>query len=1125
MALRLITGRSGQGKTEYIMREVIRRSVEEPDKNYYVIVPEQFSLEMQQKIVERHPRHGFFNIDVLSFHRLAYRIFSACDYRPDTILEDLGIAMVLRRLLSERESEFLYFKKSLKKAGFIDELKSMLIELVGYGISGEDLRQAAGKLPEHSILKMKCEELAKVYETFSAEISGRFIVTEQLLDLAGGLTAQADLLQDAVFYFDGFLGFTPVQFSFLRKLLSVAHTVNITVTIPEPLGAFGATEELFTPGVEMIRTLERICEEESFEMAEPVCLCADTAPRFSGNRELAFLEAHSFRGERACYEEALQNIHLTVCQNAEEEADYITHKIEQLVRQKGYKYRDFAILCGNVEEYAPAFERKAALLNLPLFEDTKKSASYHSGVEAIRALFHLAEMDYSYESVFRYLKSGMSDFSDTEADRLENYVLAAGIRGYGMYKKPFTRQLQGREPEEIAALESLRERLLSETGAFYAAIRDKEKNVREKMTALYETFRRLRFEEKLEEMAAQAEAEGDYVKATEHGKLYELLLALLDKIVLIFDEEALSVRELAEIFDAGLSQLGLGTAPLAMDQVLLGDLKRTRLHDIKILFIAGMNEGKIPFALEDRGLLSDDEKSVLRELGITLSDGLLAQSVKDEFYMYMAFSRPSEALYFSYALVGGDAKTLRPSPLLGSCQRMFPKLISKAYPTEERKFYFNEADSQEFLIRHLARLWEEPESAERNRAFRMLLAYWNEDAARSQKLAAYVERLEKVYGKEDLSPALALALYGSELAGSVTRLERFVACPYQYYCIYGLELRERDTYAVRPVDLGNIFHRALELFSGKVRESAYTWKSLPAEEQELYIGESLREAVDENLREVFKSSARNQYKIHTIERILKRTIEILRIQLKDSAFEPERFELHFGKDKELAATDIPLSEGRRMALKGSVDRVDVCREDDEILLRVIDYKSGAKKFALEDLYYGLQLQLIVYMNVADEIYEKEEGRAVTPAGVFYYHMKDPILNTTQDKYLTDFRMSGYANGDGDILAKLEDGSDGFLSMPVRLKKNGEPYANSPVMGTESFLAMGRHARRKAAEIGERIYAGELQARPYRNKKGTACETCPFAAVCGFDPRLAGYEYQKFSSLSKEEILKRMQEEE
>lgn len=1128
MSLKILMGGSGQGKTRRVLKEAIAYSKDNPKKNCYIIVPEQFSLEMQRKLVEIHPDHGYFNIDVLSFYRLAYRVFDECGFQPKDILEDLGVSLLLKKILTEHEEEFPFFKKTIRKMGFVDELKSMLMEFICYGVGWEQLEALDGSLEEHPVLASKCRELGEMFRYLEQEMSDRFMVAEQIPDVFCSLISQSGMLRDSVCFFDGFTGFTPIQLQCIRELLKVTEKVWITVTMEGRGTGFlrkkgKAEEDLFYFSEKTVDALMKICREAGVT-AEEEEICHSLPPRFQ-NEELAFLEKHLFRPYRESYDKEVHHLHLSICRNPSMEAEYVLHKIEALVRRKGYRYRDFAVLAGNVEEYGSAFRRQAQILHMPLFEDTKRKVSYHSGVESIRALFHLAAMDYSYESVFRYLKSGMSDFSDEEIDVLENYVIGAGIRGYSMWKKPFTRRMQKMEENQAEILQQLREKLMGETEEVVLALRRKDGTVREKMTALYGQMCRLHYHEKLQALADEAEKRGDFVREKEYRQLFSLLVDLLDKLVGIFGKEAFSVEELAEIMDAGLDALGLGTAPLSGDQVILGDLKRTRLPDNKILFFVGMNEGKIPPVREEKGIIHDEEKKVLQELGISLSMPLSEQSLEDEFYMYLACSRPEEALYFTFSMQDNDGTALRPSSLLRKCGRLFPKWKERSYPGEEIRYYFNVEDSREYLMKELRRRKEGEPSTE---VFRQLFQYWKEEDGRGEKLLHMWRQINGTAGKKRLPAEMMQEMFGKEIRGSVTRMELYAACPYQYYCMYGLELKEREEYRVRAVDLGNLFHEALEKFSKKVKSSEYSWKTIPEKVADEWVREALGISVEKGIQEVLQSTARNRYKLKIVERILRRTIRVLQIHLKNSQMEPDRFELHFGGVGKDRTVEFPLSRGNRMILEGFIDRVDIYEEEDKLYLRVIDYKSGAKTFDLSDLYYGLQMQLIVYLNVASEIYKREKKKEVIPAGMFYYHVKDPIINMEEEdaeNQIKNFRMSGYANSEPEVLEKLEQNQSNFVSAQVRLTKAGVPYKNSRTMGTEDFYEAGEYMKRKMVKMGEELYDGNIEASPYKSEKRTACDYCPYAGVCGFDVRLEGFSYRDFAHMSPEDVLNEIQKEE
>ncbi|MDO4976428.1 MAG: PD-(D/E)XK nuclease family protein [Eubacteriales bacterium] len=1119
MALQLILGSSGQGKTSYLMEEVIRESMKDPSQNYYILVPEQFSLEMQRQMILKHPKHGFSNIDVLSFYRLAYVIFEECGYEPKEILEDLGVSMILKKVLLEHEQELLFFKRSMRHPGFVDELKSMLMEFMNYGIHVDDMETMGQTLEKYPALASKCSELSKIYGWFQEKIENQFMVSSQILEVLKDMVADSKILQEGIFYLDGYTGFTPIQLAFLRKLLPQTKQVKVTVTIPYlPSGNRKIPKmDLFSFSEKTIYALSDLCKECGVEWEEPVILSERTARRYGDNAELAHVESQIFHEVIHSYDQPLNKIHAVSCQNPEEEAEFVLHKIEELVRKKGYRYRDFAILMGREEDYPAAFVRRSQALGLPLFVDTKQKMAYHSGVETIRSLFHLVEMDYSYESVFRYLKSGMSQFSGEEIDYLENYILSSGVRGLSMWKKPFYRRLQRLDAEKIAFLDQLRLGFLEETLTFAEKMKDKKATVCEKMTVLYETLIELHFVEKMKEKAVVCEAEADYVKSKGYEQFFKQLLDLMDKIVAIFGEETLSVEEISQLFDAGLESLSLASPPLSMDQTILGDLKRTRLPEIKVLFFVGMNDGDIPPVPEERGILSDDEKRILEEHGVTLSLNLTERVLEDEYYMYLAFSKPQEELYLSYCTNDASGAAKRPSTLFSVFQKIFPQLIIRSYPEEERRLYFHEKDSKEYLISQLRNWYDGNETEEA--AFYALFSYWNEK--HPEELDRYYEQMSAEETWLPLKKDVIEELYGDELSGSVTKMEKFAGCPFDYYLSYGLRLQEREEYQILPMDLGHLFHAALEYFSENVKKEGYSWKNIPEEVQEKLLNNAVEMTVDEKLRDVMESSGRNQYKKKMVERILRRTVEVLRYHLRNSDFNPDQFELRFTNGDTLESTKIPLSNGHRIAFQGVIDRVDICEEDDRIYVKIIDYKSGSKTFDFNELYYGLQLQLIVYLKAALEIYQKEKKKTVEPAGVFYYGMKDPIQKAKDisgDKKMDVFRMSGYANSDPKILEHLEHHGSKMESFHLSFNKDGNAKKNSPILSTDAFYAVGDYVTSTIREMGERIYAGEIAAKPYKFGQKNACMYCRYRSVCGFDERNPKHEYHLLEKRDIEDIL-------
>ena len=1125
MALQLILGGSGQGKTDYLMKEIIRESLENPSVQYYMLVPEQFSLEMQRQMARMHPRHGFTNIEVVSFHRLAYRVFDECGYQPKQILEDLGVSMILKKLLMEHEDELVYFRRSLPYPGFLDQIKSALMEFINYGIKAEDLLEISGSLSSRSGLGEKCQELGMILGWFMEDIRDRYMVAGQILDVVKDFVPDSAMLREGIFYLDGYTGFTPVQLQFLRRLLPLARTIKVSVTIPYlPEGPENRPgEDLFSFSEKTIYALWRLCKETGVNLLDPVLLDRSLPPRFGENKGLAHLEKNLFRIRKEICPEPVSDLHMISCENPEEEVDFVLHKMEELVRTRDYRYRDFAILMGNEEDYPSVFQRKCEKLDIPCFLDTRQKMTYHSGVETVRALFHLARMDYSYESVFRYLKSGLSDFQGEEADYLENYIYSSGLRGLSAWSKPFSRRLNSYTEDKIELLDSLRCRLLSETMSFTKGMRDKKLTVREKMEVLYETLCNLHFPEKMKERSQEAESLAHFEKAKGYELFFAQLLALMDKIVDIFGEEMLDLKELSDLFDAGLETITFATPPLSMDQAILGDLKRTRLPDIKVLFFVGMNDGDIPPVPEDQGILSDEDKRILEDHGIGLSLNLTDRVLEDEYYLYLALAKAREDLYLCCCQTGADGNARRPSTLFSDLRQIFPQLELLHYPRDIRRYYFNEKDSREYLIRQL-RLWYEGQHPE-EKAFYALLAYWQEE--HPEELQDIWHSMESGSGWDVLSKETVEKLYGRDLIGSVTRMEEFSSCPFRYFCDYGLGIRERKEFKVYNVDLGNLFHGALEYFSNLVKKRGYRWKDIPEDSREAMLDEAVDAVMDPSIRDVMDSSARNRYKKQMVRRILARTVKVLCYHLRNSAFEPDRFELKFGPGDSLEKTKIPLEDGHRIALNGVIDRVDLYEEDDKIYLKIIDYKSGTTQFDINELYYGLQMQLVVYLNAAVEIYRKETGKEVEPAGIFYYQLQDPIQDESKvsgEKGMNAFRMTGYANSDTDIIDLLEHDTKNLESFSLSITNAGVPSKRSNVWETADFHRVGKYVTKTMKEIGDRIYAGEIKASPYQLGGQTPCSYCSYRPVCGFEADDPRQEVRLLEKYKKDEIIDKIREE-
>ncbi len=1137
MSLQFILGSSGSGKSRTLYETVIRESMERPKEKYLVIVPEQFTLETQKQLVELHPRKGIWNIDVLSFQRLALRVLEDTGADRRKILEETGKNLVLRRCAMEHREELTLLSGSIQKPGYITQVKSMISELSQYNIEPEDMDKILSELSGNPKLYYKFQDLKILYEAFQKRMEKEYVTAEEVLEVLAEHAEKAEMLSGCTIALDGFTGFTPIQQKLLLKLLKISRKIMVTVTLDprEEWGRPGKLHELFYLSKKTIHSLVNLSREAKTELADPVIL--QEVPRFQGKPGLSHLEKYLFRSRKAygrnCifpYEPEELSIHGV--KNPNEEIHFAARTILKLTREGECTYGDIALISGDMETYAREVRRVFPQYGIPCFIDETRKVLLNPFLEYIKAALELILRDYSYESVFRFLRTGMSDFSPEEIDFVENYVLAAGIRGYSSWKKTWEKETKTFQEEELTVFNQFRERFVEKMSIFTEQMKKRDHTVRERAEALYEFMVQEELQQKLYKMEQSFSEQGKAELAREYQEIYGIVLALLDKMVEFLGEETLSLREFQEILEAGFEEAKIGMIPPSPDEVLIGNVERTRLKQIKVLIFLGMNEGVVPSGKKGGGLLSEREREILEESGVTLAPGERENSFVERFYLYLHLTKPSKRLYLTFATSSMDGKAMSPSYVLKRIQSLFPKLtvrneeeegiLAKVW-TPQNGLPCLAAGMQKFLK------GEQPlEFLELYRWYAGNPAY--ETALKKLSGAAFPKRREQGIGRE-----AARALYGTVLVNSVSRLESFASCSYAHFLQYGLRLSEREKLEFAPVDMGNLFHRALEIFSEKVEKSPFTWFDLPDEEAKQMTEEAVDEAAGGYTGFRLMKDSRSAYALTRVRRIMGRTIWALLIQIRSGIFKPSAFEVSFAQREDLSSVNIALSSEEMMRLKGRIDRIDACEQEENVYVKVVDYKSGNTRFDLAALYYGLQLQLVVYLNAAMELEKRiHPGKEVIPAGIFYYNIKDPILEMEgeaepekiREQILKELRVNGVVNDREEILDALDRSHSGNSRViPVSYLKNGSLGKTSKTMNTEEFSRMSSYVNKKLKQLGEEILKGNVEVNPYQKKEGTACDYCEFREVCGFDPKTEPEAYRRLKELSREEVLARMEEEE
>lgn len=1123
MALQFILGGSGSGKSTYIFQKIIERSMEEENRRFFIIVPDQFTMQTQMDVVNMHPRKGIMNIDVLSFSRLSYRILEETGGDRQPVLDDTGKSLVLRKVASDLSEELPVLGSNLKKLGYIHEVKSAVSEFMQYGIGEKELEKMISFSEKRGGLQGKLRDLSTLYQGFKEYLKNQYITTEETYDRLAAQLEKSKLIKNSIIVLDGFTGFTPIQHKVIAKLISLSGECYITLTMEgdalykKEVG----DHNLFLLTKKTYNSLRKIAEEEQVKIKEDMIMPL-RGVRFGDRTDLLHLEKNLFSYPMKKFSQPPDNLMFLSAETMEEEIRQTCRRIRKLLAE-GYAYRDIAVITGDLGDYKSSLEEIMGQYQIPIFLDETKGITLNPFIEFIRAAIAVKGNNYSYETMFHYLRSGMAGVNREQIDALEQYCLAYGIKGKKAWNSLFVKGKK--EGENLEELNQTREEIAKNLDL----LKTGKQKVKHQILQLYDFLIQNQCGEKLQQYEAYFAAREEKSKEKEYAQIYLLVMELLEQIYHLLGEEVLSWEELGQILDAGFGEIQVGLIPQAVDQVVIGTLERTRLKQVKALFFLGMNEGKVPKTSSKGGILSDLDREFLSGSDWELAPTPRQQLFIQKFYFYLMVTKPSHKLFLSYPSLNQEGKSLKPSYFLEQLKTIFPCKKEEETEKENEPQTFEEA--RLYAARFLP-LVRQNKAKEEDKLFLSallpLLKEKNKEWWQQLFDGAYFH-----YYPESISKEAAKALYGAVIYSSVSRLEKMAACAFAHHLQYALGLKEREEYEFEAVDMGNVFHGVLELFAGKLAEHNYTWIDFPLKEGREILADVLETYAISYGNTILYSSARNAYGRKKIERILWRTVRTLQYQLQKGKFLPKNFELSFSALEDLDSVTIQLSEKEKLRLGGRIDRVDTFKEEDTLYVKVVDFKSSNQNFQLAALYHGLQLQLVMYLNAAMELEQKRNpGTKVEPGAFLYYHVTDPMVEVKEELseeeveslIRKELRVNGVISDKPQVLLGIDSTHSAKSEVAhLEYKKDGSLMARSQVMSPEHMELIQSYAKKKAGDLGRQILSGEIGKEPRVLKNRDACSFCSFRSICGFDERLPGYGKRRIEEQAPEEILRKMRE--
>lgn len=1128
MSVRFLLGASGSGKSRQIYNEIIQASIKEPERNFYLIVPEQYTMEAQRELVTMHPAGGMMNIDAIGMNRLAYRVFDELGISTGQVLEDFGKSMLIKKILCEQQDTLHVYGSYYDKLGFVDEMKSMMSEIFQYNIKQDTIDEIMEQIPEDSVVAGKMQDIRHIYEEFEAFAGERYIVAEQLVELLTRHVGQSKLVCGSSLYFDGFTGFTPVQLELVEKLMTCADDLTFSFTLDDRDQKYEHIKdyELFYLTKTTIKKLTEAAAAAGVEIESPVVLPGTINYRLGENRELFFLERNLFRSPYQKWKQPLERIHLTATGDAQDEIVFVASTIRRLVREKGYRYKDIAIVAGDLEQASHIYERVMNEYEIPVFIDANACLKANPCAETIRSVLAVLADDFSYDSVFRFLKAGMTDLSFEDIELLENYALKRGVRGYSRWNRAVSENYEKTSPVNI---EEIRQAFMKMFGDIRKVFADKKAVTKDYVEALYDFLLQIHMYEKLEARKNELYEENRINEGDAYGQIFEKTVRLFDKIAELLGDTKMSVKEFYEIVDTGLSDIEVGVVPPTVDRVLIGDITRSRLNHIKVLFFTSVNDGIVPKAPKKGRILSDRDRDILSDCGLELAPSDKQNSYIEQFYIYTILTKPSDHLYISYHKLSASLESMRPSYLLGRISNIFPSLQAEEYDAASCM-----PDTVNRSLRRILRA-EDSEDAES----RILTRILTEKGFAGELTAIYKGRTYRNVA-EQLPPETIALLYGRYLHASVSKLELYARCGFAYFLKYGLRLKEREMYQVDVRNVGVILHSVMEGLFKQVRDTRNNdWENFPEDERMLMVTELVNRAAEESAGDFFEDNARNAYMLQMIERMAQTSAGMLQKHIRLGSMKPGMLEKTFDSAKdEVGSYLFELPNQIQMSINGKIDRVDVEEEDGTVYIKVIDYKSSARKLSLEEVLNGEQLQLVTYSAIAYEI-EKMiyPDKNIQIAGLLYYSFDDPVIEIESSEIDTDteqpefsdqekldaermekMKLQGFVNESPAVIQKMDHTCN--QSLPVKLDKNGDIKKSENVVSADQIRTIMELTRENIEELGSQIAEGKIAIEPYKNKSNTGCDYCEFKNICHFDVKNGGNQYRRPDN----EKLKRYREE-
>lgn len=1140
MSIRFIYGRAGIGKSTWCINSIAENIKKDDENKLILIVPEQYTFNTENRILKSIGESALLRTQVLSFKKMAHEVFEECGGRVKEIIKESGRNMLIHKVLNEKIESLEYFRKISREQGFYEIVSDVISEFKKYNVEVDSLRNIEESIQE-SDLYNKIRELSIIYEAFNEEMNEGYIDGDDELTLLGKKLLENDIYTNSEVWIDEFSTFTPQQLEIIRLLARRCKRVNITLCMDNRDNSNGNQDitDVFNTIKNTENKIFKIMKENNISYDKPINLnminVNEGYNRFKNSPELEHIEKYFFTYPFNSFNGKCENVKLYKANNIYDEIERVAKSITALIRSGKYRYKDISVVCRNIDDYEKITSVIFKDYEIPYFLDKKLELLNNPLIILITSAFEILFKDWSYESVFKYLKTGLTGIENSYIDILENFVLEYGVKGYKWTVKEIISESWFNNNEELSEEKIFISEIMDEVRrpllVFHNKIKGKHK-VSHICKAIYEFLIDIHAFERINEWIEKFDEIGLEDKVKEYSQVEESVIDILDQAVDVMGDKDLDSYDFFKILNSGFNNEEIGVIPVALDQVNIGDVARIKGRDVKALYIVGVNDGILPASKKEEGILSDNDRNILSDIGIELASNTRNKVFEEQFLLYTVLTISSDFLMISYPMADFEGKSLRPSIVISRIKKILPKLVEESdlYDISSYKDKLNKVISPIPTFNELILAMRKNCDEENVEEYWREVYKWYKDSPEYEnKVKNIFKGLDYSNLKNHVNKNNLRELYANEdgkLMFSVSRLEKYAECPFSYFVQYGLKAKNRKIYEFTPPDLGSFVHDILDLFTNRVKKEGILWSELNNERCKDIVSNLIDIRLSEQTNSILNSSKRFKYLSQRFKRVISKSVTVMAEQIGKGEFEVFKTEFDFGNYKTGEAVMLNLQDDEKVYLQGRIDRIDTLDLDGQTYIRIIDYKTGAKKFDLNELYYGLQMQLLVYLDAIIKNSKYILEKQVIPGAVLYFKVDDPIIKskkemTTEEvetEVLEELKLKGLVLKDAKVVKAMDRDIEGYsLVIPAAFKKDGDFKSTSDVVTEEEFTLLREYVNRKMISLCEDMLCGDIKIEPTKQANRSYCEYCDFSSICQFDTSIKDNKYKIVGKKSRTEI--------